>query len=140
VAKRRDIIERKRRDEVDALRENLADLRGYSVGRVSFRQGTLIIWLRFRHESEPAVAIRLSGLRAFRDNGIGGCRLTRGSIVEKGLLGLSCVRSDDDSKPEGLQLDLWTAQNPDYPSFQAFARSIRMLSGRNLSPERAWSK
>jgi hypothetical protein len=121
------------------LRTVLADLDGLCVGRVSYRSGRMIVWLRPRDSQEPVMAIKLRKLVAFRDNGIGGTRLTRGSIVEGGVWGRNLSETSD--KPElatYFQLDLWNNLSKNGPAFQALAKDVRIYQGAALAPERIW--
>jgi hypothetical protein len=133
-------VGKRRRIGVDALRDLLDDLRGYSVGRVSFRSGRLIVWLRFRSENEPAIAIKLIGLKAFRDNGLGGSRLERGAVSDGGVLSKAFVGLRSRDSTPGLQLDLWSANDRQQPTFQALARDVRVYYGPKLTPDYVWSR
>jgi hypothetical protein len=130
---------RKRQTALVELRAALADLDGLSVGRVSYRFGRMIVWLRPRDRQEPVMAIKLRGLAEFRDNGVGGTRLTKGSVVEGGVLGRNLAEARDRPEfNEFLQLDLWNSVFKSGPAFQALARSIRVFQGESLSPDRVW--
>src|SRR5262245_8463077 len=111
--------QRKRQAALAELRAVLSDLDGLAVGRVSYRSGRMIVWLRPRDQQEPVIAIKLRRLIAFRDNGIGGTRLTRGSVVEGGVWGRNLAETHE--KPHlanYLQLDLWNNISKNGPAFQ----------------------
>ena len=132
-------LQRKRMAALAELRTVLADLDGLSVGRVSYRSGRMIVWLRPRDSQEPVIAVKLRKLVAFRDNGIGGTRLTYGSVVEGGVWGRNLAETT--GKPEletYFQLDLWNNINKNGPAFQALARDVRIYQGASLSPDRIW--
>lgn len=132
-------LQRKRLAALAELRIALADLDGLAVGRVSYRSGRMIVWLRPRDTQEPVIAIKLRKLVAFRDNGIGGTRLTRGSVVEGGVWGRSLAETS--GKPEletYFQLDLWNNISKNGPAFQALARDVRIYQGAALVPDRIW--
>jgi len=132
-------LQRKRMAALAELRTMLADLDGLSVGRVSYRSGRMIVWLRPRDSQEPVIAVKLRKLVAFRDNGIGGTRLTYGSVVEGGVWGRNLAETT--GKPEletYFQLDLWNNINKNGPAFQALARDVRIYQGASLSPDRIW--
>ena len=132
-------LQRKRMAALAELRTVLADLDGLSVGRVSYRSGRMIVWLRPRDSQEPVMAIKLRKVVAFRDNGIGGTRLTYGSAVEGGVWGRNLAETI--GKPEletYFQLDLWNNINKNGPAFQALARDVRIYQGASLSPDRIW--
>jgi hypothetical protein len=132
-------LQRKRMAALAELRTVLADLDGLSVGRVSYRSGRMIVWLRPRDSQEPVIAVKLRKLVAFRDNGIGGTRLTYGAVVEGGVWGRNLAETT--GKPEletYFQLDLWNNINKNGPAFQALARDVRIYQGASLSPDRIW--
>jgi hypothetical protein len=132
-------LQRKRLAALAELRTVLADLDGLSVGRVSYRTGRMIIWLRPRDSQEPVMAIKLRKVVAFRDNGIGGTRLTYGSVVEGGVWGRNLAETC--SRPEletYFQLDLWNNISKNGPAFQALARDVRIYQGASLSPDQIW--
>jgi hypothetical protein len=132
-------LQRKRLAALAELRTVLADLDGLAVGRVSYRTGRMIIWLRPRDVQEPVMAIKLRKVVAFRDNGIGGTRLTYGAAVEGGVWGRNLAETI--GKPEletYFQLDLWNNISKNGPAFQALARDVRIYQGASLSPDRIW--
>jgi hypothetical protein len=134
-----DARERKRIAALNELRIALADLDGLSVGRVSYRAGRMIIWLRPRDRQEPVLAIKLRGLAEFRDNGIGGTRLIRGMVLEGGAMARNLAENRE--RPEFrsfLQLDLWNNLSKNGPAFQALAKHIKVFQGERLSPDRVW--
>jgi len=132
-------LRRRRQAALAELRSTLDDLDGLAVGRVSYRAGRMIIWLRPRDRQEPILAIKLRRLVAFRDNGIGGTRLTHGSVVEGGALGKTLAETHNKAHLAGyFQLDLWNNLSKTGPAFQALARDVRIYQGDSLSPDRIW--
>ena len=130
---------RKRHTALVEIRAALAEIEGLSVGRVSFRFGRMIVWLRPRDRQEPVMAIKLRGLAEYRDNGIGGTRLISGSVVEGGVMGRNLAEARDRPEFENfLQLELWNSVSKTGPAFQALARHIRIFQGECLSPDRVW--
>lgn len=132
-------LQRKRLAALAELRTVLADLDGLAVGRVSYRTGRMIIWLRPRDSQEPVMAIKLRKVVAFRDNGIGGTRLTYGAVVEGGVWGRNLAETCSRTELETyFQLDLWNNISKNGPAFQALARDVRIYQGAGLSPDRIW--
>jgi hypothetical protein len=132
-------LKRRRLAALAELRTVLSDMDGLCVGRVSYRSGRMIIWLRPRDVQEPVMAIKLRRLVAFRDNGIGGTRLTHGAVVEGGVWGRNLAETH--GKPHlatYFQLDLWNNLSKNGPAFQALARDVRVYQGAGLSPDRIW--
>lgn len=132
-------LRRRRLAALAELRTIFGNLDGLAVGRVSFRSGRMIIWLRPRDHQEPVLAIKLRRLVAFRDNGIGGTRLTHGTVVEDGAFGKNLAETYSKPHLAGyLQLDLWNNLSKTGPAFQALAKDVRIYQGESLSPDRIW--
>jgi len=124
-----------------AVRDALANLRGLAVGRIAFRTGRLVVWLRSADGHEPELALRFLGVAAFRDDGIAGRDLSNGQADLAGPWGRAIAASE--ARPEladCLQVDFWSERDRSQPMLQVLARDVRVFAGAALTqPDRIWT-